>query len=164
TVGLIPTSPQTEAGEVIEPSVSVPMAAAHRFAATAAAEPELDPDGQRSSAYGFRVCPPRALQPLDECVERMLAHSLRLVLPRMIAPAARSLATTVESLGGCDPSSARDPAVQAILSAVSRLSFTRMGMPCSGPRSPFSLRSLSSWSAISSASGLSSMTDRSVGP
>jgi hypothetical protein len=30
------------------------------------------------------------LQPLDERVERKLAHSLRLVLPRMIAPASRS--------------------------------------------------------------------------
>jgi hypothetical protein len=50
TVGLIPTSPQIEAGDTIEPSVSVPMAAAHRFAEAAAADPELDPEGQRSSA------------------------------------------------------------------------------------------------------------------
>ena len=34
-------------------SVSVPTAAAARFAATATAEPELEPDGLRSSAYGF---------------------------------------------------------------------------------------------------------------
>jgi hypothetical protein len=50
TVGLIPTSPQMEEGEVIDPSVSVPIAAAHRFAEAATADPELDPDGQRSSA------------------------------------------------------------------------------------------------------------------
>ena len=34
----------------MEPSVSVPMAAAHRLAATATPEPELEPDGVRSSA------------------------------------------------------------------------------------------------------------------
>src|SRR5215468_4221989 len=86
TVGLIPTMPLTVAGATIEPSVSVPIATAHRFAATAAPEPELDPDGFRSSTYGFRVRPPRPLQPLVEWRDRMLAHSLRLVLPRITAP------------------------------------------------------------------------------
>jgi len=51
------------------------------FADTAAPEPELEPQGFRSSTYGFLACPPRPLQPLDECVERKLAHSLRFVLP-----------------------------------------------------------------------------------
>jgi hypothetical protein len=37
-------------GETMEPSVSVPIAAAQRFAATATAEPELEPLGERSSA------------------------------------------------------------------------------------------------------------------
>src|SRR5512142_2912054 len=49
SVGLIPTIPQHEAGDTIDPSVSVPTAAAHRLAATATADPELDPDGLRSS-------------------------------------------------------------------------------------------------------------------
>src|SRR5215471_19762459 len=35
----------------------------------ALAEPELDPDEERSMAYGQRACPPRALQPLMERVE-----------------------------------------------------------------------------------------------
>src|SRR5207302_564825 len=64
SVGLIPTMPLLLEGETIDPSVSVPIAAAQRFAATAAPDPELDPDGLRSSAYGLRVCPPRPLQPL----------------------------------------------------------------------------------------------------
>src|SRR5205814_475058 len=64
TVGLMPTMPLIDAGLTIDPSVSVPSAAAQRFAATPAAEPELEPLGLRSSAYGFFVCPPRALQPL----------------------------------------------------------------------------------------------------
>ncbi len=50
TVGLMPTTPQSEDGQTIEPSVSVPRAAAQRLAATAAAEPELEPQGLRSSA------------------------------------------------------------------------------------------------------------------
>jgi len=41
TVGLIPTNEFADDGHTIEPSVSVPIAAAHRFAATAAPDPEL---------------------------------------------------------------------------------------------------------------------------
>ena len=49
TVGLMPTIPLAEDGHTIEPSVSVPMASAHRFADTAAPDPELEPQGLRSS-------------------------------------------------------------------------------------------------------------------
>jgi hypothetical protein len=66
TVGLIPTSADAADGDVTDPSVSVPTATAQQLAAVAAPDPELDPDGERSSAYGFRVCPPRPLHPLDE--------------------------------------------------------------------------------------------------
>ena len=49
----------------------------------------LEPPGQRERSYGFRVCPP---------IELMLvtpdASSWRFVLPRMMAPAARSWAAT----------------------------------------------------------------------
>src|SRR5512140_2298331 len=100
SVGLIPTRPQYDEGDKIEPSVSVPTATAQRLAATATAEPELDPEGLRSNAYGLMVCPPRPLHPLDEWVERKLAHSLRFVLPRSTAPAARSLSATKLSRGG----------------------------------------------------------------
>src|ERR1700704_4838540 len=117
SVGLIPTRPLLFDGETIEPSVSVPTAAALRFAATAAPEPELDPDGLRSSAYGFFVSPPRPLQPLVECVERKFAHSLRFVLPRITAPASRRRVTMKASFGGVAPSSASDPAVVIMRSA-----------------------------------------------
>src|SRR5215467_6274798 len=93
SVGLIPTRPLLFDGDTIEPSVSVPTPTAARFAAIAAPVPELDPDGLRSSAYGFFVCPPRPLQPLVECVERKFAHSLRFVLPSITAPASRSRVT-----------------------------------------------------------------------
>jgi hypothetical protein len=57
------------AGESSEPEVSVPMAAAANPAATATAEPELDPPGGTivmpfsltSGAYGLRTWPPSEL-------------------------------------------------------------------------------------------------------
>src|SRR6202171_6867609 len=75
SVGLIPTIPCADDGQTIEPSVSVPMAMAHMFAETAAADPELEPHGFRSSTYGFFAWPPRPLQPLDACVARSFGLS-----------------------------------------------------------------------------------------
>src|SRR5580692_12356832 len=89
-VGLTPTTPQALDGETIDPSVSVPTASGAKPADSPAAEPELDPDGLRSSAYGFAVWPPSVDQPLVEWVDRKFAHSDRLALPMMTAPAARS--------------------------------------------------------------------------
>src|SRR5437667_12863117 len=90
SVGLMPTSPFADSGHTTGPSVSVPTASAQRFAPVAAPEPELEPQGLRSSAYGFLVWPPRPLQPLVVWLERIFAHSLRLVLPRITAPASRN--------------------------------------------------------------------------
>jgi hypothetical protein len=42
-------------GDQIEPSVSVPMAAAQKLNAAATADPELEPDGLRSMAYALPV-------------------------------------------------------------------------------------------------------------
>jgi hypothetical protein len=164
TVGLMPTSAFTPEGHTIDPSVSVPTPAAARFAAMAAPVPELDPQGLRSSTYGFLTWPPRPLQPLADFVDRKFAHSLRFVLPRSTAPAARSRPATNESRGAVDPCSASEPAVVIIRSPVSMLSLMSTGIPCNGPRTPAVRRSASSASAIESASGLSSITDRSAGP
>ena len=84
----MPTSPLTDDGETTEPSVSVPIATVHKLAATAAPDPELEPDGLLSKIYGHLVCLPRLLHPLEACVERKFAHSLRFVLPNNTAPAA----------------------------------------------------------------------------
>src|SRR5438309_4276165 len=70
SVGLIPTSEHAAAGQTIEPSVSVPTPTAAKFAASAAAVPELEPQGLRSSTYGFLHWPPRALHPLEELLDR----------------------------------------------------------------------------------------------
>src|SRR5580692_7874817 len=164
SVGLIPTNPFAEDGQTTEPSVSEPTATAQRLAAVAAPEPELDPQGFRSRAYGLRVWPPRPLHPLLEWLERMFAHSLRLVLPRITAPDSRNFCATKESLVGFDPRSANDPAVVCMRSAVSILSLIRTGIPCKGPRTCRSFRSWSRASAMARASGLTSMTPLSVGP
>src|SRR5262245_58454801 len=103
SVGLMPTSELWDDGQTIEPSVSVPRAAAARLAAIALPDPELEPHGLWSSTYGSRVWPARPDQPLDDCVERKLAHSERLTLPRITAPASRSLRTTKASRGTLDP-------------------------------------------------------------
>jgi hypothetical protein len=50
SVGLIPTMPFALDGQTMEPSVSVPTASAQRLAETATADPELEPQGLRSSA------------------------------------------------------------------------------------------------------------------
>src|ERR1700761_4407 len=55
-----------------------------------AAEPEREPDGWRSSANGLAVWPPSVDQPLVPWVERKFAHSDRLALATMTAPAWRS--------------------------------------------------------------------------
>src|SRR5688500_3122141 len=110
TVGFRPTSPATDEGQMMLPSVSVPTPMAARLAATAAPVPELDPHGLRSRTYGFFVCPPRELQPDVDRVERKLAHSLRLVLPRITAPALRTRETMNASCVGRLSASASDPA------------------------------------------------------
>src|SRR5512142_1011394 len=79
SVGLIPTMPLVCEGQMIEPSVSVPSAAAHILAATAAPDPEEEPQALRFRAYGLRVKPPRLDHPLTEFLPLKLAHSLRLV-------------------------------------------------------------------------------------
>ncbi len=49
-VGFTPTMEHAADGQTTEPSVSVSSASAHRLAATAAADPELEPHVERSRA------------------------------------------------------------------------------------------------------------------
>src|SRR5206468_11855928 len=79
---LNPITPQKADGRTIEPIVCVPGAAGQRPAATAAAEPLLDPPGVCSGFQGLRVGP-GANQ----------ANSVVTVLPRISAPAFLSAVT-----------------------------------------------------------------------
>ena len=162
-VGLMPTTFCSPAGHRIDPSVSVPTASVARLAATTVAEPDDDPHGSRSSEYGLRVKPPRALHPLNGANPRKFAHSDRLALPSTMAPASRRRATIGASRRTLLPTSAREPAVVSIRSSVAMLSFTITGMPWSGPRRWWPRRCMSSQRAIFTASGLVSITAPSNG-
>src|SRR5205823_12244240 len=118
--------PQKDAGWRIEPPVSEPIASGARRAATAAADPPLDPPGVRSSAHGLRVAPNAEFS-----VDEPIANSSQLVLPTTMAPARSRRATAVASYGGTYDSSIRDPAVVRT-PRVQRLSFSATGTPASG--------------------------------
>src|SRR5262249_26082778 len=161
TVGLMPTMPQACAGLTIDPSVSVPTASGASPAATATAEPELDPDGLRPEPCGLTAWPPSVDQPLDDWVERKLAHSDRLALPRMTASAARSLPIRKASAAAA-PASAGEPAV-AGEPATEMLTLIRTGIPASGPSSAPAARAWSTAAACSAASRLTEITAPSPG-
>lgn len=60
-----PTIPQRLAGVRTDPPVSVPRLAGANHAATATADPELDPPGTLSVAQGFLAGPYAQFSPLD---------------------------------------------------------------------------------------------------
>ena len=88
----MPVTPQNAAGWRIEPPVSVPVAAGARRAATAAAEPPLEPPGTRAGSQGLRAGPYQLVS-----LEEPMANSSMLVLPSITMPAARSRSTTAAS-------------------------------------------------------------------
>src|SRR5207253_5158116 len=125
-----------------------PNAATHSSAATAAADPPLDPPGTHCTFQGLR------LGPTAECsVDEPIANSSRFVFPSSTYPCARNLAITVASYGGTKFPRIRlaqvvsTPSVQ-ILSLIAR------GMPIIGNvlRHPF--KEASSAPACTSAASL----------
>ena len=92
-VGFRPKRPQHEAGMRIEPAPSPPPAIGTIPAATAAAEPPLDPPGVRSSDHGFRHGPHSS-----GSVYGKRPNSGTLVLPRIETPVARTRRTNSVSL------------------------------------------------------------------
>ena len=95
----------------------VPSAAESMPAATAAAEPLLDPPGVRWGSQGLRV--PRG---------SVAANSVVTVLPRMTAPASRSAATAAASRPPRQPANRGEPCSVG-MSAVSMMSLMPTGMP-----------------------------------
>src|SRR5438874_2138908 len=106
------------------------------------------------------VWPPMPLQPLDDGIERQLAHSDRLALAMISAPAALRRAAMKASLGEL-PASAHEPAVVG-MPVVSTLSLTMIGIPSSGRCDP-ALRAASARRASARAVGLTLMTAWSFG-
>ena len=92
-VGLRPTSPHSAAGIRTLPPPSEVVAIGTNPAASAAADPPLEPPGEQSVFHGLRVAPKTRL-----AVNGAWPNAGVLVRPRTIAPAARSRATASSSL------------------------------------------------------------------
>src|SRR5271169_281991 len=99
----MPTTPQRAAGWRIDPPVSEPSASGAKPAATAAADPPLDPPGTRLASWGLCVGPEHEFS-----VELPMANSSMFVLPSTTAPAPRRRSTTVASYGGRHPAKMRE--------------------------------------------------------
>ena len=93
-VGLRPTTPQALAGILIEPAMSLPCATGTRPAATAAADPPLEPPGERVRSHGLCVAPKDS-----GSVVMLDASSGVFVRPQNRNPAARSRVARWESCG-----------------------------------------------------------------
>src|SRR5215216_4256740 len=121
-LGLKPTMPQKAAGPITERLVWVPSANGHSPAATAAAEPLLEPPGVCARLCGLRVA-----------AGSLYANSSNAVLPRIRAPASRR-ALTLEASGEANSRAGRlDPARVGRLWTLNR-SLMPTGMPYSGGR------------------------------
>ncbi len=127
--GRSPERPVSAAGIRIEPSVSPPSAMSARPAATAAADPPLEPPAMRDASQGFAVRPKCGLT-----VVMPQANSWVLVLPTTSAPAARSAATAGASRSGSRRKN--DEPARVGSPATSIMSLTPSARPCSGPRAP----------------------------
>ncbi len=125
-MGRRPTRPQKAAGWRTEPPVSVPSASGAIPAATAAAEPPLEPPGTRCRSQGLRVG-----KKAEFSVEEPMANSSRFVFPRSGIPARRAFITTVASVGGIYSSIKREAQVVRT-PPVQILSFTAKGTPARG--------------------------------
>ena len=83
---------QKDAGCLIEPPVSDPIAAKHKPAATEAALPPELPPGTLFTSHGFDVVPNTEVS-----VELPIANSSKLVFPKQIPPEDHNLLETEDS-------------------------------------------------------------------
>src|SRR5437867_10985094 len=93
-VGLRPTTPQSDAGWRTLPPVSVPSAHTTSPAATAAAEPPLEPPGTAARSQGL-CTGPNALFSFEDPI----ANSSQLVFPISTAPAPDKRTHGLQSYG-----------------------------------------------------------------
>ena len=127
-VGLRPTHPHIAAGMRTLPPVSLPVAATTRRAATAAADPPLEPPAIRARSRGLCVVPKNGL-----IVVTPPPSSWVLVLPRSTVPASASRVTTAASWSGTHDSCRREPPVVR-MPRVAKRSLCAIGTPMRGPR------------------------------
>ena len=86
----MPTMPQSAAGWRMEPPVSLPRAQSASPAATAAAEPPLEPPGTVARSQGLCV-----VWNAEFSVEEPMANSSRLVLPSITTWSSHTWRTAV---------------------------------------------------------------------
>ena len=122
-----PTTPLQAAGMRVDPPPSVAIASGTSPAATATAEPPLDPPAARSARQALRVRPNRGAW-----VRHCWPNSGVVVLPTMMAPACFSRATATASVSGTWSLKISEPQVVR-MPAVGTRSLTATGMPCNGP-------------------------------
>src|SRR4030042_5712046 len=96
---LKPTMPLKAAGLRVDPAVCEPRATGHIRAATATADPLLEPPGVWSKFQGFRVG-----------AGSRYANSVVCVLPRIMAPASFRRSTAAASYEGTNPANVREQA------------------------------------------------------
>ncbi len=147
-LGFIPTSPLNAAGMRVEPPPSLAVPKGMRPAATAAAEPPLEPPGVRSVFQGLRVVPHALV-----CVNATVPNSGAAVLPTGTAPAARSRATWGESSATGGRSLYSSEPCEVGMPPQSSRSFTPKGTPAStpgsSPRATLSSTASAAWRAMS---------------
>ncbi len=136
--GFMPNTPQNAAGILTDPAPSVPWATGPMPAATAAADPPLDPPDVRDSPHGLRVGPISRLP-----ASPFQPNSEVFVFPRMMAPAARRRSTTTESVPGTQSFESRDPNVVR-KPRVGVRSLMEIGIPSKGRGGPSFASSASS--------------------
>ena len=128
-VGFRPTMPQHDAGQRIEPPVSVPGAAATMPDASAAPDPPLEPPGTRVGSCGFLHEPKCGFWLVVPQASSWVAS-----LATVTAPAAANRATTSASRSGTWSRKSELPYV-VVMPPVSIRSFQPTGTPASGPGS-----------------------------
>jgi hypothetical protein len=123
---LKPITPQNEAGILIEPPISEPVASAADPAARDAADPPLDPPGEYSVCHGLRVTP----HSLDQ-VTGAQQNSGVVVRACTMPPASMIRCTKALVFSATTSRSGSDPSV-LWWPAISASSFTATGRPSSG--------------------------------
>ena len=119
--------PQKDAGWRIEPPVSEPREYTAKSAATAAADPPLEPPGTQSGFQGFCVA-----KKAEFSVVEPIANSSIFVLPSKTKSFSFSFSTTVALYCGLKPFKISDAQV-VLIPSVHRLSFNAIGIPASIP-------------------------------
>ena len=158
-LGFRPTSPQHDAGMRIEPPPSLACANGTMPLATAAAEPPLEPPGDRLMSHGLWVAP----QAIGSVVGTLPSSGL-LVRPAITRPAPRKRVTSVVSASETTDAffSARLPLVMGWPAYPANRSLMRNGTPRNGPSGSAARAVSRAWSNQRITTALSTGSMRSI--